>query len=48
MAQPDVTVALPHDAVAESLEYADGIPSGNDGKPGRHRVTTTLPTRTRE
>jgi integrase len=33
---------------AAPLEYADGVPSGSDGKPGRHRVTTTLPTRTGE
>ena len=48
MAEPDVVAAMPHDAVAKLLEDADGLPSGDDGKLGRHRVTTTLPTRTRE
>ena len=41
MTQPDMAArGLPHDAVTEPLEDADGFPSGDDGKPGRHRVTT--------
>lgn len=48
MAEPDMAAALPHDGVAELLEDTAGLPSGDDGKPGRHRVTTTVPTRTRE
>jgi hypothetical protein len=49
MTQPDMATPLPHDAVAEPLKDADGLlPSRDDRKPGRHRVTTMLPTRTRE
>jgi hypothetical protein len=33
VAHPDVAAALPHDAIAELLEDADGLPSGDDGSP---------------
>jgi hypothetical protein len=33
MAQPDMAAALPHDAVAEPLEYTDRLPSRDDGNP---------------
>jgi hypothetical protein len=31
MAEPDMAAALPHDGVAELLEDADVLPSGDDG-----------------
>ena len=48
MEKPHVASALPDNLIPEAFKDANSLPGRDDRKLRAHRVTTTLPTRTRE
>ncbi len=48
MPESNVAAALPDNLVTDAREDPNRFLAGNDGKLRAHRVTTTLPTNTRE